>query len=144
MIYAGAGKSVNCAARTLKFDQLDVIYAGSGRSVNCAARTLKFDQLDVIYAGSGRSVSCAARTLKFDPIFICEDMPVVDNKYILLLIILFQVHGIPHSRYKSSVCFVYSIGPGLPGSCDYLRSLPVGLEFSCRGVRSILKNFPQD
>ena len=73
-----------------------------------------------------------------------EDMPVVDNKDILLLIIPFQVRGIPHSRYYSSICFVYSIGPGLLGLCDYIWSLLVGLEFSCRGVRSILKNFPQD
>ena len=98
----------------------------------------------MIYAGPGRSVNCVAQTLKFDPVLICEDMPVVDNKYIVLLIILLQVHDIPHSKYRSSVCFVYSIEPGLPGPCDYLRSLPVGLEFSCRGVRSILKNFPQD
>ena len=98
----------------------------------------------MIYAGPGRSVNCAARTLKFDPVLICEDMPVVDNKNILLLIIHFQVHGIPHSRYRSSICFVYSIGPGLPGQCDYVWSLLVGLEFSCRGVRNILKNLPQD
>ena len=71
-------------------------------------------------------------------------MSVVDNKDILLLIIPFQVRDIPHSRYKSSIFFVYSIGPELPGSCDYIRSLPVGLEFSYRGVSSILKNFPQD
>ena len=69
-------------------------------------------------------------------------MPVVDNKDILLLIITFRVRGIPHSRYRSSICFVYSIGPKLPGPCDYIRSLPVGLEFCCREVRSILKNFP--
>ena len=89
-------------------------------------------------------MNCAARTLEFDPVLIYEDMPVIDNKDILLLIVPFQVHDIPHSRYRSSVCFVYSIGPGLPGSCDYVQSLPIGLEFSCRGVRSILKNFPQD
>ena len=71
-------------------------------------------------------------------------MSVVDNKDILLLIIPFQVRGIPHSRYRSSICFVYSIGPELPGPCDYLRSLPVGLELSYRGVRSILKNIPQN
>ena len=89
-------------------------------------------------------MNCAAQTLKFDPVLKCEDMPVVDNKDILLLIIPFQVHGIPHSRYRSSVYFVYSIGPELSGSCGYVRSLLVGLEFSYRGVRSILKNIPQD
>ena len=71
-------------------------------------------------------------------------MPIVDNKDILLLIIPFQVDGIPHSRYRSSICFLYRIGPGLPGSCDYVRSLLVRLEFSYRGVRSVLKKFPQD
>ena len=65
-------------------DQLEVIYAGSGRSVNCAAQTcngparsdlcwigkvsevrrpdLVMDLLDAIYAGPGRSVNCATRT----------------------------------------------------------------------------------
>ena len=71
-------------------------------------------------------------------------MSVVDNKDILLLIIPFQELGIPHSRYRSSICFVYSIGPKLLGPRDYIRSLLVGLEFSFRRVRSILKNFPQD
>ena len=96
----------------------------------------------MIYAGPGRLMNCVAQTLKFDHVLICKDMPVVDNKDILLLIIPFQVHDIPHSRYKSSVCFVYSIGPGLPGPCDYVKYFLIGLEFSCRGVRSILKNFP--
>ena len=84
----------------------------------------------MICAGPGRSVNYAARTLEFDPVLICEDMPVIDNKGILLLIIPFQVHGIPHSRYRSSICFVYSIGPVFPWLCDYVRSLPVRLEFS--------------
>ena len=43
----------------------------------------------MICAGSGRSVNCAARTLEFDLVLICEDMPVVGNKDILLLIIHF-------------------------------------------------------
>ena len=65
-------------------DQLEVIYAGSGKSVNCAAQTcilpsrsdlcwagqvselrppdFVMDQLEVIYAGPGRSVNCTART----------------------------------------------------------------------------------
>ena len=46
-------------------------------------------------------------------------MPVVDNKDILLLIIHFQDHGIPHSRYRSPICFVYSIVLGPPGPRDY-------------------------
>ena len=63
---------------------------------------------------------------------------------ILLLIIHFQVRGIPHSRYMNSIWFIYSIGPGLPRSCDDIRSLPNGLEFSSGGVCSILEGFPQN
>ena len=52
MIYARSGRLVNCAARTLKFDQLDVIYAGPGRSVNCAARTSNLRaRCDLCWAG---------------------------------------------------------------------------------------------
>ena len=51
-------------------------------------------------------------------------MPVIDNKDTLLLIVPFEVHGIPHYRYRSSIRFVYSIGPGFLGPCDYLWSLP--------------------
>ena len=75
---------------------------------------------------------------------ICKDMPVINSNDILLLIISFQVRGIPHFRYRGSVGFVYSIGPGFPGSCDYIRSLPVGLELSCCRVRCVLKNSSQD
>ena len=135
------GRSVNCAVRTLKFNQLDVIYAGPDRSVNCAARTLKFDQLDVIYAGPGRSMNCAARTLKFDPVSICEDMPLVDNKDILLLIIPFQVHDIPHSRYRSSVCFVYSIGPDSPERVTTYGPSQLGWNFPTVGSAIFSKTF---
>ena len=134
---------MNCAAQTLKLtSKCDLCWA---EQVSELLRPdFEIDQLDMIYDGPGRSVNCAAQTLKLDPVMICEDMPVVDNRDIVLLIIPFQVHGIPHSRYRSSICFVYNIGPGLPRPCDYVRSLPVRLELSCRGVRSILKNLPQD
>ena len=72
---------------------------------------------------------------------ICEDMRVGKNKDIILLTIPSQVCGIPHSRYRGSIHFIYSVGPG---SHHDIRSFPVGLEFPCSGVCSILKNFPQD
>ena len=75
---------------------------------------------------------------------ICEDMRVGKNKDILLLIIPSHVRGIPHSRYRGSICFIYSVGPGFSGSRHNIRSFPVGLEFPYSGVYSILKNFPQD
>ena len=75
---------------------------------------------------------------------ICEDMQAGKNKDILLLIIPSQVHDIPHSKYKGSICFIYSIGPGFTGSRHDIRSFLVGLEFPCSGVCSILENFPQD
>ena len=75
---------------------------------------------------------------------ICEDMRVGKNKDILLLIIPSQVRGIPHSRYRGSICFIYSVGPSFTGSRHDIRSFPVGLEFPCSGVCSILKNFPQN
>ena len=73
---------------------------------------------------------------------ICEDMRVGKNKDILLLIIPSHVHGIPHSRYRGSICFIYSTRPGFTGSRHDIRSFPVGLEFPCNGVCSILENFP--
>ena len=75
---------------------------------------------------------------------ICEDMRVGKNKDILLLIIPFQVRDIPHSWYRGSICFIYSIGPGFISSHHDIRSFPVGLEFPGSGVCSILENFPQD
>ena len=75
---------------------------------------------------------------------VCEDMQVGKNKVILLLIVPSQVHGIPHSRYKGSICFIYSVRPGFSGSRHDIRSFPVGLKFPCSGVCSILENFPQD
>ena len=75
---------------------------------------------------------------------ICEDMRVGQNKDILLLIISSQVHGIPHSRYRGSIFFINGVGPGFSGSRHDIRSFPVGLEFPCSGVCSILENFPQD
>ena len=75
---------------------------------------------------------------------ICEDMLVGKNKDILLLIIPSQVHGIPHSKYRGSICFIYSVGLGFSGSRHDIRSFPVGLEFPYSGVCSILENFPQD
>ena len=75
---------------------------------------------------------------------ICEDMRVGKNKDILLLIIPFQVRGIPHSGYRGSVGFIYSVGPGFTCSLHDIRSFPVGLEFPCSGVCNILENFPQD
>ena len=75
---------------------------------------------------------------------ICEDMRVGKNKNILLLIIPSQVHGIPHSRYRGSICFIYSVGPGFSGSRHDIRSFLVGLEFPYNGVCSIPENFPQD
>ena len=60
-------------------------------------------------------------------------MLVIDSNDILLLIIPFQVRGIPHSRYRGSIDFVYNIGPRFPEPCDYIRSLLVGLELSCVG-----------
>ena len=74
---------------------------------------------------------------------ICEDMRVGKNKDILLLIIPFQVRGIPHSWYKGSIYFIYSVGPGFTCSHDDIRPFPVGLEFLGNGVRNILENFPQ-
>ena len=74
---------------------------------------------------------------------ICEDMQVGKNKDILLLIIPSQVRGIPHSRCRGSICFIYSVGPGFSGSRHDIRSFPVGLEFPYSGVCSILENFPQ-
>ena len=62
----------------------------------------------------------------------------------LLLRISSQVHGVPHSRYRGSICFIYSVGPGFTGSCHDIRSFPVMLKFSCSGVYSIFENFPQD
>ena len=73
---------------------------------------------------------------------ICEDMRVGKNKDILLLIKPSQVHGIPHSRYRGSICFIYSVGPGFISSRHDIRSFPVGLEFPCSGVCNILENFP--
>ena len=75
---------------------------------------------------------------------ICEDMRVGKNKDILLLIIPSQVHDIPHSTYRGSICFIYGVGPGFFGSRHDVRSFPVGLEFPCSGVCNILENFPQD
>ena len=75
---------------------------------------------------------------------IWKDTRVGKNKDIILLIIPSQVRGIPHSRYKGSICFIYSIGPGFSGSRHDIRSFPVRLEFPCSGVCSILENFPQD
>ena len=75
---------------------------------------------------------------------ICEDMQVGKNKGFLLLIIPSQVNGIPHSRYRGSIFFIYSVGPGFTGSHHDIRSFPVGLEFPYSGVCSILENFPQD
>ena len=46
---------------------------------------------------------------------ICEDMGVGKNKDILLLIIPSQVRGIPHSRYRGSIRFIYSVGPDFSG-----------------------------
>ena len=68
----------------------------------------------------------------------------VKNNDMLLLIIPSQVHDIPHSRYRGSICFIYSVGPGFTGSRHDIRFFPVGLEFSCSGVCSIFENFPQD
>ena len=62
----------------------------------------------------------------------------------LLLIIPSQMHGIPHSRYKGSIHFIYSIAPGFAGLHHDIRSFPIELEFSYSGVCSIFKNFPQD
>ena len=66
------------------------------------------------------------------------------NNNMLLLIIPSQVHGIPHSRYMGSICFIYNVGPGFTGSHHDIRSFSVGLEFACSGVCSIFENFPQD
>ena len=73
---------------------------------------------------------------------ICEDMQGGKNKDILLLIIPSQVRGIPHSRYRGSICFIYSVGSGFTGSRDDIRSLSIELEFPCSGVCSILEHFP--
>ena len=62
----------------------------------------------------------------------------------LLLIIPSQMHGIPHSRYKGCVHFIYSVGPDFTGSHHDIRSFPIGLEFPYSGVCNIFKNFPQD
>ena len=75
---------------------------------------------------------------------ICQDMRVGKNKDIILLIIPTQVRGIPHSRYRGSICFIYSVGPGFSGLRHDIRSFLVRLEFPCHGVCSILENFPQD
>ena len=74
---------------------------------------------------------------------ICEAIGVKDND-ILLLIISSQMHGIPHSRYRGSISFIYSVGPGFAGSHHDIWSFPVGLEFPCSRVCSIFENFPQD
>ena len=74
---------------------------------------------------------------------ICEDMRVGKNKDILLLIIPSQVHGIPHSTYRGSICFIYSVGPSFSGSHHDIRPFPIGLEFPYSGVCSILENFPK-
>ena len=73
---------------------------------------------------------------------ICKDMRVGKNKDIILLIIPSQVHGIPHSRYRDSIYFIYNVGLGFTGSRHDIRSFPVGLESPCIGVCSILENFP--
>ena len=62
----------------------------------------------------------------------------------LSLIIPSQVHGVPHSRYRGSIYFIYSVGPGFTDLCQDIRSFPVGVEFSCNGVCGIFENFPQD
>ena len=73
---------------------------------------------------------------------ICEDVRVGKNKDVLLLIIPSQVRGLPHSRYRGSICFIHSIGPGFTDSRHDIRSFLVGLEFACSGVCNILENFP--
>ena len=73
---------------------------------------------------------------------ICEDMQGGKNKDILLLITPSQVRGIPHSRYRGSICFIYSVGSRFTGLRDDIRSLLVGLEFPCGGVCSTLEHFP--
>ena len=75
---------------------------------------------------------------------ICEDMRLGKNKDILSLIIPSQVHDIPYSRYRGSICFIYSVGSGFTDSSLDIRSFPIGLEFPYSGVCIILKNFPQD
>ena len=75
---------------------------------------------------------------------ICEGMRVGKNKDILLLIIPSQVRGIPHSRYRGSIFFIYSVRPDFTGLHHDIRSFLVGVEFPCSGVCSILENFPQD
>ena len=72
---------------------------------------------------------------------ICEDMRVGKNKDILLLIIPSQVHGIPHSRYRGSIRFIYSVGPDFIGSRHDIRSFPVGLECPCSGSTVFSKTF---
>ena len=62
----------------------------------------------------------------------------------ILLIIPYRVHDVPHSKYRGSICFIYSVGPGFTSSRHNIRSFPVGLEFSYSGVCSIFENFPQD
>ena len=74
---------------------------------------------------------------------ICEAIGVKDND-MLLLIIPSQMHGVPHSRYRGSLHFIYSKGPDFTGSRHDIRTFPVGLEFSCSGVCSIFENFLQD
>ena len=48
---------------------------------------------------------------------------------------------IPHSRYRSSIGFVYSIGPGFLEPSDYVWAFPVRLEFSRRGGLQYSKIF---
>ena len=146
VIYAGPDRSFICVIRAFKFDQLDVVYAGPDRSFYCAIRAFKFNQLDVVYAGLDRSFYCAIRALNLTLYNekISEDMQVGKNKDILLLIIPSQVRGIPHSRYRGSICFIYSVGPGFSSSRHDIRSFLVGLEFSCNGFCSILEKIPQE
>ena len=146
VIYAGPDRSFYYAIRSFEFDQLDVIYARSDKSFYCAIRTFNVDQLDVIYAGLDKSCYYAIRTFESTLYneMIYEDMRVGKNKDILLLIIPFQVHGIPHSWYRGSICFIYGVGTGFTSPHHDIRSFLVGLEFPCSGVCSILENFPQD
>ena len=71
---------------------------------------------------------------------ICEAIGVKYND-MLLLIIPSQMHGVPHSRYRGSIHFIYSVGPGFTDSRHDIRTFPVELEFSYSGVCSIFKIF---
>ena len=72
---------------------------------------------------------------------IYEDMRVGKKKDILLLIIPSQVRGISHSRYKGSVCFIYSIGSGFTGSRHDIRPFTVGWNFPAVGSIVFSKTF---